>query len=123
MLDGRAPARHIKSCPLHRPPAATKAFAVDPFDLQVLGLLSLVKVLNAAVCQLECVAQVRGCLLPGLDQLFRGHLQRLRTEPIEAFGELNQGPVALVFDLGEDLLDGVRSLLLRLSSGALGEAI
>ena len=96
---------------------------MHPLDLQVLGLLALVKILNAAVGQFEGVAQVRARLLPGLGQLLRSHLQWFGSEAIEAFGELDQRLVAVLFDLGQDLLNRAHSLLLGLSRGATGKAI
>ena len=75
---------------------------MDPLDVEILRLLALVKILDAAVRQLQGISQIGGSLIPGLMQLCRRDLKRLRPEPIELLGERHHCLIPVVAHLLED---------------------
>ena len=96
---GGAAARHVEAGPLHRPPAAAQQFAVGAGDGQVGRALTLMEGQDPRVGQLQGLAQVRRTALPGLLQPFLRNPQRIGPHPVEAFGELQQGGIALALHL------------------------
>ena len=115
---GRPPTRDVQACCLHRPPAATELFSVNPLHVEVLGLLTLMKILDAAVRQLQGISQVGGSLIPGLTQLCGGDLERIRPETVELLGECHQCRITVVAHPFEDRFNGGSRIPLGCSSGA-----
>ena len=81
------------------------------------------KVLDAAVRQLQGISQVGGGLIPGLTQLCGGDLERIRPKTVELLGECHQGRITVAAHLFEDRFSGGGRILLGCSSGASGDEV
>tara|TARA_B100001121_G_scaffold277394_1_gene267301 strand:- start:229 stop:507 length:279 start_codon:yes stop_codon:yes gene_type:complete len=62
-------------------------------NIEVLGFLTLVKILDPTVGKLKGIPQIRWAVLPGLLHLSRRHPQRVRKETVELLGERHQSAV------------------------------
>jgi hypothetical protein len=96
---------------------------MHPLDVEVLGLLSLMEILNAPVGEFEGIAQVAVGVLPGLFEALGSDLKRFRTEVIELLGEFNQGLITFQPNTAQDGIDRGLRLLLGIPGGATGDPV
>ena len=99
----RGPATgYVQAGPLHRPPATAQPLAIGTGQRQILRQLGLVEGQDPLMGQPQGLLQVGGGRLPGLLQLLDRDAQRIGADAVEAFGQLQQGSVAVASHLLED---------------------
>jgi hypothetical protein len=91
---------------------------MNALHIQVLWFLALVKILDSAMGELQCIPEIGWAVLPGFSQCCRWNAQRIREETVELFGECHQGTVTFSSHPFNDGFDCGGCLPLGLACGA-----